>query len=266
MSTFNFKRQFGQNFIKDLESVRKMIGALEIGSNDLIIEIGPGDGRVTKQLLEASPKKVISIEIDTELIPILTSKFKDFSNFELINQSVLTVDFDKITEGQNYKVVGSLPYNISKPIIKILTEAKNKPQLMSFIVQKEVARDYSAVPPEGCFLSNFASIFYNVRYRGTVSKNDFVPKPKVDGGIICFTIKPKSEVDQKDIQAFNKFLFNCFRQPRKKLINTLKSIYQDTDWVKLFIDLQINPNARAAEMEFVQFLNLFNVYSKNISF
>lgn len=258
MYNHNFKKQFGQNFIKDLESVRTMIKALEVGENDLVIEIGPGDGRVTEQILQSKPKKLISIEIDTDLIPVLQEKFKDFQNFQLINQSILTIDFDELAGGEKYKVIGSLPYNISKPIIKILMEAENKPQIMSFIVQKEVARDYSASAPEGCFLSNFASIFYDVKYKGTVRKNDFVPRPKVDGGIICFTLKSQPEVSKEDFQAFSKFLFNCFRQPRKKLTNTLKSIYKEVDWAEAIEKGKINPNARAAELQLKEFILLFH--------
>lgn len=257
MNYSNFKRQFGQNFIKDLESVRKMISALNIEKDDLIIEIGPGDGRVTQQLLESAPGKLISIEVDIDLIPILQTKFKDYLNFELINQSILTIDFDELTDGKPYKVIGSLPYNISKPIIKILTETKNKPQIMSFIVQKEVAQDYSATPPEGCFLSNFVSIFYDVKYKGTVDKNDFVPRPKVDGGIICFTKKEQAEVSEKDYVPFSKFLFNCFRQPRKKMTNTLKGIYKEVDWPAATEKAGISSNARAAEVEFKEFKELF---------
>ena len=252
----NFKKHFGQNFIRDFEAINKAIQALDIQPDDIVIEIGPGDGKVTEHLVQKC-QGLILIEIDNELVARLRDKFTDAQNLNIINKSVLDVDFDEVVgPGKKYKVIGSLPYNISKKIIKKLIETENRPQRMSFIVQKEVARSYSAIIPDATFLANFSSIYYDVKYIGTVKKEKFVPRPQVDGGIIQFTLKQKPEVNPEDYEKFTKFLFNCFRQPRKKLKNVLKSIYIGTDWEEAFQKLKIDSSSRAANLKLTDFINL----------
>jgi len=247
----NFKKQFGQNFLKSKQTIDKLISSLGIKPGDSVIEVGPGDGRVTEALLSTSAQ-VTAVEIDRDLMPLLEEKFASNEDLQLINQSIL----DFVPPKGKYKVVGSLPYNLSKKIIRKFIEEENKPEIMSFIIQKEVAQDYAANAPRGTFLSNFADIFYEVKYIGKVKKEYFVPKPRVDGGILQFTLKLEPEINPKDYEKFSKFLKNCFRQPRKKLSKVLKSIYKEKDWNTIFESTTIEPNARAANLTLEEFIEI----------
>jgi len=118
-SSHFFKKSFGQNFLRDVSYAKKIVEAACIDKSDTVIEIGPGDGIVTKYLLE-SAKQVISIEIDNELIPVLNEKFQTHNSFKLINEDILSIDLSSVHNNKPYKVVGSLPYNISKKIIQFI--------------------------------------------------------------------------------------------------------------------------------------------------
>lgn len=255
---FEFKKQFGQNFLRSDVDALALIEAIDPSKEDMVIEIGPGNGAVTRYLINMV-KHVTAIEIDKKLVPLLQMTFEKTPNFELLNQDILDYDLTKQNQllASSYKLIGSLPYNISKRIIDKFIREKNKPSIMSFIVQKEVAQNYAAKSPKGTFLSNYASILYNVNYVKTVDKKLFYPEPKVDGAIVQFILKEEPEIGEEEFEAFTKFLRNCFRSPRKKLSKVLKSIYNDQDWDNAFKKSGINELARAAELELSDFRNLF---------
>lgn len=260
METHNFKKQFGQNFLKNIDAVLSSIEALEIVPGDHIIEVGPGDGRLTEYLIN-EPIELRAIEIDNDLIPVLQTKFGEYANFKLIHKDILEITSEELSGKDHYKVTGNLPYNISKPIIKKFIELENKPDIMVFTLQKEVAQDYAAEAPKSCFLANFVRVFYNVEYLRTIPKENFFPMPKVDGGVIKLTKKEHSEIDKKDYKAFVKFLKNCFRSPRKQMKGVLRGIYKEADWENIFKKSEIKLAARASELEFNEFVKLFSVYS-----
>lgn len=251
----NFKKQFGQNFLKNINFIIKIIEELGIEEGDKIIEVGPGDGRLTEYLVN-EPIELRAIEIDEELIPILQSRFGHYKNFKLIHQDILKISKDQF-QIQSYKVTGNLPYNISKPIIKKFIEADEKPEIMVFTLQKEVAQDYASFGGKASFLSNLAQIFYEVKYISTIPKEFFVPKPKVDGGIIKFSKKTNPQIRSNQYRDFVKFLKNGFRSQRKQLKGVLKSIYKEIDWQEVFEKNNIKLTTRASELEYKDFVNLF---------
>lgn len=258
--THTFKKQFGQNFIRSTAVIKQILDFLEIQPEDNIIEIGPGDGRFTEELTNHNLGKLILVEIDTDLISFLNSKFGDqisSDKLEILNQNILDINLS--TFDFQAKLYGSLPYNISKRIISKFIESENLPERMIFIVQKEVAQDYVAKVPDASYLSNYIKIFADTKLVLKVPKEQFYPMPKVDGGVLF--IKPR-KVDLKEGRAIAKFIFNGFRNKRKKLSKVLNSIYRDIDWVKEFEALKLNPNARAQELEYETWLKLFNIQAK----
>lgn len=255
--THIFKKQFGQNFIRSTTVIKQILDFLEIQPEDNIIEIGPGDGRFTEELIKHDLDKLILVEIDTDLISFLNSKFENQisrGKLEILNQNILDIDLS--TLNPQPKLYGSLPYNISKRIISKFIECENLPEQMVFIVQKEVAQDYVAKVPDASYLSNYIKIFADTKLVLKVPKEQFYPMPKVDGGVLL--IKPK-KIDLKEGRAIAKFIFNGFRNKRKKLSKVLNSIYRDIDWVKKFEALKLNPNARAQELDYETWLKLFNI-------
>ena len=217
---FKFKKKFGQNFLEDLNYLEYIVDSCDIDKQTSVIEIGPGNGELTSLILnEAGELKVI--EVDDDLVPILKGRFKGVSSFSLIHKDVMEIDLDLLEfKYKKIVVVGSLPYNISKPIIAKFLESDLDIAKIIFLVQKEVALDYAAKSPNSSFLSNFASVFADVNYLKSVPKELFHPKPKVDGGIIEFI-----PYKNKPIYALKliSFIKRFFQNPRKILANNIAS-------------------------------------------
>lgn len=253
----NFKKQFGQNFLKNAKFARLMVDNLKLTPEDTVIEIGPGDGMVTKLLLDAGVK-VIALEIDDDLIPKLSVKFAAYSNFQLVHLSILDANIEQILKENNasksIKVVGSLPYNISKKIIDLFIRFNTKNveyrvKLCSFIVQEEVAKDYAAIAPKASFLSNYSRIFAKVRKLESIPNHMFFPMPKVNGGILKFEIKEEIPANYQDL---HKLIRVGFSNPRKTLANNLKSSgkYLLDNIEDIYSQIGFKSTIRPAEVEF----------------
>lgn len=259
---FILKKRYGQNFLMSREFAKKFVDVAEIKNNDTIIEIGTGLGMITQYLLDTS-EKVISIEIDSRFINMLENRFKNEmqkGKLVIINQDFLKLNLKSFNLNK-YKVIGSLPYNISKRIIKILLEYDIKPKDMTFIIQNEVALDYTKKAPKATFLSNYAKIFSDVKLFSIIPKTEFKPMPKVDGAIIKFIIKePKINIDKPE---FVQFLKTSFINPRKKLLNNLSKIYKigKDKIIEIFNEINIDKNSRAANLEFEQWINLYKRFN-----
>lgn len=250
MTGHKFKKRFGQNFLRN-SSIAKRIADSVDNSVTNLIEIGPGEGKLTQELLTKG-FKVTAVEIDPDVYPKLQEKFGENPNFNLIPKSILEFNFDDFQDKQ-YSVVGNLPYNISKPIIKIFLQAKNQPYQMLFMIQKEVADDYTAKVPKGKFLGNFVNLFGQISYLFTVRKTEFHPEPKVDGGVI--SIFPKNTVNQDII----KFIKIGFQNPRKTLINSLSTLFNKELVKQALQKLQINEKVRPAEVTTEEWIQLFEL-------
>jgi 16S rRNA (adenine1518-N6/adenine1519-N6)-dimethyltransferase len=225
-------------------------------SNDTVIEIGPGDGMITNKLLETGAQ-VISIEIDYDLLPGLIKRFSWNENFKLVHDDILQADLAAILQkyniGSEFKVIGALPYNISKKIIaKLLQFKAQNPEFkltkMSFILQEEVSKDYVARAPRSAFLSNYLNIFANARKLRTIPAEKFYPRPKVDGGILLVEFKDNI---RSDYAEFAKFLKAAFLSPRKTLNKSIRNLTKLNSEVvqRIFNEVGVTENARAAELE-----------------
>jgi len=281
MIRHNFKKNYGQNFLTVSRFAEDLVDSLELNEFDVVIEIGPGDGMVTNILLNRGVSKVIAIEIDYDLLPNLIRRFSRFESFKLVHEDILKVDLNQLlkkyevdlkvkqinNEKENIgsiKVVGSLPYNISKKIIdKFLQFKADNPDInldrMSFIVQEEVAKDYTAQAPKASFLSNYLQIFANARKLKTIPAQKFYPKPQVNGAILLIKFKDLDELG--DRQELAKFIRTGFSSPRKTLFKNLSNT-QKYDLEKLKESLQklgFKDTVRPAELSFEEFVKLFKV-------
>lgn len=262
----NFKKKFGQNFLKHNRYAAIVAGSLKLDENSVVIEVGPGDGRLTAELLRTNAK-VYSIEIDYDLLAKLIKRFSGNPKFEIINQDILTVKLEEIlTEEDKSKpifITGSLPYNISKKIIEKFLKYKFEINTgfnivrMSFIVQDEVAKDYVAKPPKSSFISNFVQVFAKIKKLQSIPASEFTPRPKVDGGILTFELKTELHKNYNDLI---KLIRIGFVAPRKKLIKNISNsnLYQDKDLKVVFEELGISENARPAELGFEQWEQVFS--------
>lgn len=223
---FVFQKKFGQNFLIDPRVLDKIIHASHITKEDCVLEIGPGIGSVTQALIE-NAGKVISVEIDSQLIPILEDQFGQNEHFKLIHKDVLKLDLEKLLEeeasGKKIKVVANLPYYITTPIIMTLLENKLPIESITVMVQKEVADRLASGPGS----KQYGAITVSMNYYCTTSlvanvpQNCFMPRPNVDSAVIKLDLYEKPPIEIKDEKQFFRIIRAAFSQRRKTLLNTL---------------------------------------------
>ncbi len=266
MKKYNIKanKSLGQNFLISQEVVEKIVDCSEITKEDLVIEIGPGLGTLTKYLLEKAGK-VICIELDTKMLKILEDRFSLYNNFEIINEDVLKVDLKNIiktekenTKIKNAKIVANLPYYITTPIIMKLLEEKLDLESITVMIQKEVADRLIAIPGQ----KNTGAITYTVYYYATsegimeVPNNSFIPEPEVTSKVIKLNIRKEPVVKPKDKEKMFKIIKYAFTQKRKTLLNSLtnnKIFNNKQKGIEILNSLEINENIRPEELTLQQF-------------
>lgn len=224
---FNFKKNFGQNFLVDERVLDKIINAAQIGENDLVIEVGPGIGTLT-QAMAKKAGKVISVEIDKTLVPILSELLEDYDNIEIINEDILKVDLNAIInehKGMNVKMVANLPYNITTPIIMNILEKHIPMDSLTVMIQKEVAYRMNAKPSTKDYgaLSLVTQYYCEPYLVANVPQNCFMPRPNVDSAVIRLDIMDKPPVEVTDEKYMFEFIKAAFSQRRKTLVNCLVS-------------------------------------------
>lgn len=223
---FAFQKKFGQNFLIDPHVLDKIIASAAITKEDCVIEIGPGIGSVTQALIE-NAGKVISIEIDDQLIPILTEQFGGEAHFKLIHKDVLKVDLRQLIEeeapGKRVKVVANLPYYITTPIIMMLLENNLPIESITVMVQKEVADRLASKPGTKQYGAITASVnYYADSYLvANVPRNCFMPRPNVDSAVIKLTLNEEPKVKVGNVEQLFKIMKASFLLRRKTLLNTL---------------------------------------------
>lgn len=272
MKKYNIRanKNLGQNFLINEEVVKNIVGCSNIEKEDLVIEIGPGLGTLTKYLLEKAGK-VICIELDTEMLQILEDRFSLYNNFELINNDVLKVDLKNIiekekTEGKikNVKIVANLPYYITTPIIMKLLEEELELESITVMIQKEVADRLIATPGE----KNTGSITYSVYYYADseaimeVPNSSFIPEPEVTSKVIKLNIRKEPAVKPKDKEKMFKIIKYAFMQKRKTLLNSLTNngVFKNkTQGTEILNSLGIKENVRPEELTLEQFEKISNI-------
>lgn len=266
-------KKLGQNFLIDDNAIESIVNASKITKEDLVIEIGPGLGTLTKPLLE-SAGKVICIELDTRMIKILEDRFKLYDNFALINNDVLKVDLNKlISENKNdtikyAKVVANLPYYITTPIIMKLLEERLDIESITVMIQKEVANRLVAKPGE----TDTGAITYAINYYTKpsriyeVDKTSFIPAPEVNSTIIKLDVLKTPSVKVKNEELMFKIIKAAFMQKRKTLLNGLanSNLFGNKEEIekmleKLEIDLKIRGEKLSLEdyAKIADYLNTF---------
>lgn len=223
--TFFFKKKFGQNFLKDSLVLDKIIEAANLSTTSDVVEIGPGMGALTERLAQQAGR-VLAIEIDQQLIPLLEEKFSDSQKVTILNQDFMTWPMEQGLSEHGFDrkvaVVANLPYYITSPIVMKLLEAKHCFDPIVIMVQKEVAERMQAKPgtKEYGVLSVFVQYYCQPTIVCHVSAEAFYPPPKVDSAVIC--LRPVEELLEKDDKRwFIKIVKGVFANRRKTLVNSL---------------------------------------------
>jgi len=217
------KKTLGQNFLRDPHYLNRIADAAQVGSEDQVLEIGPGLGHLTRVLLQRS-QKVLAIEVDDRLIPHLTDEFKDVKNFELLHADALEYDYASLPG--RWKVVANLPYYISTPIIQKLIVHRSRFISLTLMLQKEVAERIAA-PPGGKdygYLSVLVQYHTVPRKEFKVPPGSFTPMPEVDSTVITLLMRDQPAAVVRDEDFFIRVIKAAFSQRRKTLRNSLKQL------------------------------------------
>lgn len=227
---FAVQKKFGQNFLIDTNMLEGIVSFAQIDKDDCVLEIGPGMGALTGYLVDAAGK-VIAVEVDKVLIPLLEGSFSDCDNFILINDDILKVDLASLVESENsgnpIKVVANLPYYITTPIVMKLLEAELPIKSITIMIQKEVARRMVTGPGSKDYgaLSLAVQYYSKPAFGIEVSKNSFYPRPDVDSSVIRLDLyKPEERPVKAEDPAFLfRIIRAAFGQRRKTLSNALSN-------------------------------------------
>lgn len=226
---FNFSKALGQNFLINPEVCPKMAEMCFEGNDDFgVIEIGPGIGVLTKELCKKA-KKVVAIELDKRLLPILDKTLKEFDNIEIISGDAMKLDLKKLIEekfkGLKVAVCANLPYYITSPIIMGLLEKKLPLDNITVMVQKEAADRLCAAPGEReCGAVSAAVSYYSEpEILFSVDRESFIPAPKVDSSVIRLKIRENAPINPKDEELFFRCVKAAFAQRRKTVLNSLSA-------------------------------------------
>ncbi len=249
------KKGLSQNFLIDKNIVDKIINFSNISKDDIILEIGPGPGVLTNPLLKIA-KKLIVIEKDDIFS-------KNLENIKADNLEIKHIDFLKLdlnflkNYNQKIKVISSIPYHLTSPIISKLLNFHFLFSSITLMIQKEVALRLVALPNSKTYssFSLFVNFYANVKIVSYVSKNSFLPSPKVDSAIIKLDIKDNLENIQKE--KFHDLVRLAFSQRRKKLISCLSLHFEKEKIIKILDELKLNQNVRAENLSLENFLSLY---------
>lgn len=264
---FNFQKKFGQNFLIDTHVLDKIIDASGVTEDDLVLEIGPGIGTMTQYLCERA-REVVAVEIDKNLIPILSDTLKNYSNVTVINEDILKLDICKLAEEKNQgkpiKVVANLPYYITTPIIMGLFESHVPIDSITIMVQKEVAERMQEGPGSKEYGALSLAVQYYARPEivANVPPNCFMPRPNVGSAVIRLTRHEKPPVEVEDEKLMFRIIRASFNQRRKTLANGLnnspeihlpKEVIQES-----IVSLGVPENIRGEALSLEQFAELSN--------
>lgn len=225
---FRFSKSLGQNFLIDEGALAGILSGADISEDDCVLEIGPGFGTLTQRLC-GTAKKVVCVEIDKTVIPILEENLKDFDNFEIINDDIMKIGVKSLVEEkfgtENVKVAANLPYYITTPIIMMLLESKVKFKSITVMVQKEVAKRLCASEGTKDFgaISLAVQYFCSANYLFDVPNTSFMPPPKVTSTVVRLDLLDKPRVSVKKEEMFFKTVKASFAQRRKTLLNALSN-------------------------------------------
>lgn len=229
-------KQLGQNFLTNENVITTLVDTARLQEDDLVVEIGPGLGALTGAISSKLSETgcLYAIEFDRRCVDYLCSIYK-LPQINIINADILNW-LPQFSPKKPYKVIGSLPYYITSPILHTLVEATKQPESIVVLIQKEVGEKISSKTPKGNYLSTFLQTFYEVTYVDTVAKEEFRPIPKVDGAIISLN-RINSQVNEEDIKKYQGYLHKGFSNPRK-MIN---KVFTSEELSRLNLDGTLRP-------------------------
>lgn len=262
---FEFSKSLGQNFLINPDVCPQIVQMGNIGENTGIIEIGTGFGVLTAELCKVA-KKVVAVEIDKKLLPVLKETLRGYENLKVINADVLKLDLNELIkeefEGMEVCVCANLPYYITSPIIMSLLEERLPIKSITVMVQKEAAERICAqMGTRACGAVTAAIRYYSEpQMLFAVSRDCFMPSPNVDSCVIRLDVREQTPQDILSEEHFFKLVKAAFSQRRKTLANPVSAAFcvKKADLLQLLEEVSLKPTARAEELTFEEFIGLSN--------
>ncbi len=269
---FSFKKSLGQNFLVDTNILHNIVEAAELSKERAVIEIGPGIGALTEQLCRAAGK-VMAIEIDQRLLPILEDTLSPYGNVEVVHGDVLKLNLKQLVANrlagyEEISVVANLPYYVTSPILMKLLEERLPLKQIVVMIQKEVADRIAAKPGSKDYgsLSVAAQFYAEAEIAMNVPASVFIPKPNVDSAVLKLSIREKPAVDVTDEELFFRVVRASFAQRRKTILNNLMSNLAGKEQKEMVIQALetagIEPSRRGETLSIEEFAKLSNTFAK----
>ena len=256
----------GQNFLTSKAKIKEIVAGLDLGKGDVVVEIGPGHGELTEEILKTKNVKLIAIEKDKNLAKDLRDKFQESGGVKIVEGDALRLLSEETSGLGKYKIVGNIPYYITGHLLRIIQELDNPPVAAVLTVQKEVAERICAKPPRMNLLAAGVRFWSEPAIISRIPKKYFKPIPKVDSAAVKIKTKePEKGIEPENYYSFIKILF---KQPRKTILNNLaygvkKNISGQTAKKEItdrLNNLKINPDHRPQNLDFESVLMMFESF------
>jgi 16S rRNA (adenine1518-N6/adenine1519-N6)-dimethyltransferase len=260
------RKSLGQNFLVDNGALEKVVAAAEIEPVDVVLEIGAGLGSLTRFLSKAA-RKVVAVELDSNLMPILETVLGSEGNVELVYGDILKLDPARLISVDQYLVVANIPYYITSAIFRHLLEAKRKPRRIVMTIQKEVAQRICAEPGDMSLLALSVQVFGKASIVTKISAGSFYPAPNVDSAVIRVDLYPKPLVDVSQLDTFFQLTRAGFGQKRKMLRRSLAAglSLPVATVEEMLLQNEIDPTRRAETLNLVEWGRLTEYYGKLVA-
>jgi len=258
------RKRLGQRFLIDGDVLQRILSAAELTAGDIVLEVGPGLGILTRELAQRA-RRVIAIELDDKLANFLKQELVSFPNVTIINEDILKIEpATLLARPERYKVVANLPYYITSPVLRHFLEATLKPDLMVVMVQKEVAEAIIAGPGKRSLLSISVQFYGRPTIIGKVPANSFYPAPEVDSAILRIDLYPKPAVAVDNTEGFFGTVRAGFASPRKQLANSLAQGlgWPKADVINVLEKANISAQRRAETLTLEEWAQLRQAYAQ----
>lgn len=257
-------KKLGQNFLVNDGALMKIIESANIMDDELVLEIGPGLGSLTRYLAHYA-KRVVAVEIDERFLPALRDTLEQTDNVKLLNKDIMKMDIDRIIISDSYLVVANIPYNLTSRLIRKLLEASNKPSRIILTVQKEVAERICADGNDMSILALSVQVYGKPSIKASISAGSFFPAPSVDSSVIRIDLYDSPLVSDEQLKLYFSLIKAGFGNKRKKLRNSLSSGmgWSKTFTEKLMTSAKIDFNRRAQTLSIVEWINLTQRHFNN---
>ena len=257
-------KRLGQNFLQDPYVLEKIVQTAEIHPTDIVLEIGPGLGSLTRYLAAAA-QKVVAIELDERLFPALETIIAPYRNVYLVHGDILEIEPNEIVEQQDYLVVANIPYYITSALVRHLLESAPKPRRIVLTIQKEVAERICAGTGDLSLLALSVQVYGRPHIAMHIPAGAFFPVPKVDSSVLVIDIYASPQVEEKMLDIFFELIKAGFSQKRKKLRNSISAGMHQTpiETEKMLRAVDIDPQRRAETVSLEEWGKLSYQYSVN---